>query len=420
MQTEKEPQPAPTPAAIPRPAHNLSRRDIDPDALKVLYRLNRHGHIAYLVGGGVRDLLLGRNPKDFDISTSAHPNEVKKLFANCRLIGKRFRLAHIYFKGGKIIEVSTFRTISEFSQKDGPIRSDNTFGSPGEDAFRRDFTINALFYNIADFGIIDYVGGLEDLQNRTIRCIGDPMVRFQEDPIRMLRGVRFASLLDFSIDAGSTRAIAVLRHNIWEGAKPRILEEIFRMFGRGSGARAMSLLHQLGLMESVFPEVERHIRDEGLDDYLEIVSRLDREQLKGREFPPAIILAAVFYPYFRFSIDRSSESDTLKLTREILTPIAERIQIPRRIQDTMRQALATQHRFFALKEKRYRPRTMLRKSYYADALTLFELVAGGTEEGRKLVRDWKNLKGGGGNQQPRRSNRRRRRASDRRQQPGPR
>src|SRR5439155_974585 len=162
-----------SPRILPRPAHTVSRKDIDPDALKVLYRLKNHGFVAYLVGGGVRDLLLGRRPKDFDIGTSAHPQQVKRLFRNCFIIGRRFRLCHVRF-GRKVVEVSTFRRQAEADEGDTLIRRDNTFGTPEEDAFRRDFTVNALFYDIATFSVIDYVGGLEDLDRRTIRTSGDP------------------------------------------------------------------------------------------------------------------------------------------------------------------------------------------------------------------------------------------------------
>jgi poly(A) polymerase len=396
------------PETIPRQGHNISRKDIDPDALKVLYRLHRHGHIAYLVGGGVRDLLLKRKPKDFDISTSAHPNEIKKLFVNCRLIGRRFRLAHIYFKGGKIIEVSTFRTISEFGHEDGPIKSDNTFGTPEMDAFRRDFTLNALFYNIANFSVIDYVNGLEDLKSGIVRCIGDPVVRFKEDPIRMLRGVRFAALLDFSLDQQSSSIISTLRNDIWEGATPRIFEEILRMLGRGSSGRTLSLMHQLGLIETLFPKVFNNIRRYGIDEYLDIFSRVDNSFKGGQELKPALVLAALFYPVFRTEVARSTDSDFLNQARSVLTPMSERLQIPRRMQDTMRQAMAAQHRFFALKDTRYKPRTILRKSYFDDALTLFELVAGGTPEGRQLIRNWNDLKKNGPGNSPTRRNRRKR------------
>src|SRR5512134_2156704 len=192
------------PTIVPRSSHAISRRDIDPDALKVLYRLHEHNFVAYLVGGSVRDLLLGRRPKDFDIGTSAHPYQIKKLFRNCWIIGRRFRLAHVRF-GPKAIEVATFRRhvlpgtenepatagepVAEPEPSDLLIRHDNTFGTPEEDAFRRDFTINALFYDIATFSVIDYVGGIDDLHARVIRCIGDPDVRFREDPVRMLRAI---------------------------------------------------------------------------------------------------------------------------------------------------------------------------------------------------------------------------------------
>ena len=167
-----------SPRILPRPQHTVSRKDIDADALKVLYRLKNHGFVAYLVGGGVRDLLLARKPKDFDIGTSAHPQAVKRLFRNCFVIGRRFRLCHVRF-GKKVVEVSTFRKQAPPDQGDILIRRDNTFGTPEEDAFRRDFTVNALFYDIATFSVIDYVGGLEDLEQRTIRTIGDAVVRFR-------------------------------------------------------------------------------------------------------------------------------------------------------------------------------------------------------------------------------------------------
>src|SRR5688572_19119833 len=210
---------------LPRSDHPISRKQIDPDALKVLYRLKQASHVAYLVGGGVRDLMLGRKPKDFDISTSAHPNEVKKLFRNCRLIGRRFRLAHILFGGGKIIEVATFRRKSD--EEVGPeredllVRRENTFGTPEEDAERRDFTINGLFYDIGTFSVIDFVGGLRDLQERTIRTIGDPEIRLREDPVRMLRAVKFAARLDFRIASEDLAAIRHHRADVLKAAPER-------------------------------------------------------------------------------------------------------------------------------------------------------------------------------------------------------
>ena len=256
------------PVVVPRSEHAISRREIDPDALKVLYRLHEHNYVAYLVGGSVRDLLLHRKPKDFDIGTSAHPHQVKKLFRNCWIIGRRFRLAHVKF-GQKTIEVATFRrqvSASEMTPEaemavttaadtvgpgeslelepgDTPPRShdaargrhrpraedhlihrDNTYGTPEEDAFRRDFTVNALFYDIGTFSIIDYTGGLHDLEARLIRCIGDPEVRFHEDPVRMLRAVVLAARLEFTIDEPVLDAIAHHKHEIARSAAPRLLE----------------------------------------------------------------------------------------------------------------------------------------------------------------------------------------------------
>src|SRR6202171_1454665 len=232
------------PRVIPRAEHPLSRRDVDPDALRVLYRLRQFNYTAYLVGGSVRDLILGRRPKDFDIGTSAHPYQVKKLFRNCWIIGRRFRLAHVKF-GAKVVEVATFRrqvAAGEEVVQDGVpapdpntpegehlIHHDNTFGTPEEDAFRRDFTINALFYDIASFSVIDYVGGLDDLNARVVRSIGDPETRLKEDPVRMLRGVAPAARLDFRIDPPLAEALRLHRHEIARSSAPRVLEEYYKI-----------------------------------------------------------------------------------------------------------------------------------------------------------------------------------------------
>src|SRR5262247_3704056 len=237
-----------SPRIIPRAEHPISRRDIDPDALKVLYRLRQAEHVAYLVGGSVRDLLLARRPKDFDIGTSAHPYQVKKLFRNCWIIGRRFRLAHVRF-GPKIIEVATFRRQLQAGEEvvqDGVpapdpatpegaqlIHHDNTFGTPEEDAFRRDFTINALFYDIATFSVIDYVGGIADLRAGIVRSIGDPDVRLREDPVRMLRAVALAARLDFTLDPPIVAAIRQLRHEIARSSPARLLEEYYKILRAG-------------------------------------------------------------------------------------------------------------------------------------------------------------------------------------------
>ncbi len=252
-----------TPVILPRSDHPISRKDIDPDALKVLYRLKQAGHTAYLVGGGVRDLLLGRKPKDFDISTSAHPNDVRRLFRNCRLIGRRFRLAHILFGGGKVIEVATFRRKSEEEGGEAGdllVRRENTFGTPEEDAERRDYTVNGLFYDIATFSVIDYVGGLRDLEERTIRTIGEPAVRLREDPVRMLRAVKFAARLDFRIAPEDEEAIRRFGGDVLRAAPERLLLEFGRLLGGGHAEKSFRLLEECGLLETLVPEVARFLQ----------------------------------------------------------------------------------------------------------------------------------------------------------------
>ena len=265
------------PVVVPRAEHAISRSQIDPDALKVLYRLHQNSYDAYLVGGSVRDLLLERRPKDFDIGTSAHPYQVKRLFRNCWIVGRRFRLAHVRF-GPKNIEVATFRrqlSAEELAAPpepipddsiplhpdgprahDGMLHRDNTFGTPEEDAFRRDFTVNALFYDIATFSIIDYTGGLRDLAGRLIRCIGNPVERFQEDPVRMLRAISMASRLDFNIDPPIDAAIATLRHEIAKSAPARLIEEVYKVLRAGASERAFRMLVERRLLEPIAPEVQ--------------------------------------------------------------------------------------------------------------------------------------------------------------------
>jgi poly(A) polymerase len=270
----------PDPVVVPRSEHPISRQNIDPDALKVLYRLRQFNHIAYLVGGSVRDLLLERTPKDFDIGTSAHPYQVKRLFRNCWIIGRRFRLAHVKF-GAKVIEVATFRRHIpagteeepaavppvadipvpqvEFSDPDLLIQHDNTFGTPEEDAFRRDFTLNALFYDIETHAIIDYVGGLEDIRARTIRCIGNPDERFQEDPVRMLRAVALAARLDFVIDAPILDAIHRYHGELARSAPARLMEEIYKVMRAGAAEKTFRTLVDTGLLAAIAPEVPGRI-----------------------------------------------------------------------------------------------------------------------------------------------------------------
>ncbi|HVA82500.1 MAG TPA: polynucleotide adenylyltransferase PcnB [Candidatus Binataceae bacterium] len=249
------------PRIIVRSEHPISRRDIDPNVLKILYRLGAGGHVAYLVGGSVRDLMLGRRPKDFDVATSAHPQQVRDLFRNSRLIGRRFRLVHVFF-GPKNIEVATFRRHSEEVAAEGDplIRADNTFGTPEEDAFRRDFTVNSLFYDPQTFNVIDYAGGADDLRARLIRTIGAPELRMREDPVRMMRAVRFAAKLGFEIEPGTRAAIEAHRADLAKSSVPRIVEETYRTLGQPAAARAAALMEELGLLEVLIPFLSHHLR----------------------------------------------------------------------------------------------------------------------------------------------------------------
>ena len=296
------------PVVYSRPEHCISRKNIDKDALKVLYRLDSLGYTAYLVGGGVRDLLLGRTPKDFDVGTSASPQEVKKAFRNCFLIGRRFRLAHVRF-GDKVIETATFRqnsqTVGEIIEhaSEGPFE-DNTFGTPETDAYRRDFTVNGLFYNIKDFSVIDWVGGMKDLKKKVIRSIGDPAIRFQEDPVRMMRAIKFSSRLGFKIERKTAAAMKNYHSCILSAAVPRVCEEVFRLFAYGHSAEAFRLMHGCGLLGDLLPELSKFIDSDGgrssktfsyletLDKYEVMMSKKGFEVSNGLR--AAVLMAAMY------------------------------------------------------------------------------------------------------------------------------
>lgn len=250
---------------LERSDHNVSRKHIDRDALFVMQHLNRNGHKAYLVGGSVRDIMLGRQPKDFDISTDAEPRQIKRLFRNCFLVGRRFRLAHIRFGRDRVIETSTFRKQPKAEESaDNMVQwDDNQFGSPQEDAFRRDFTVNGLFYDLNGFCVIDHVGGLSDLRRKLIRTIGDPNVRFREDPVRMVRAVRFAGRLGFKLEARTKRAIRKHAAEITLAAPARLLEEMYKLFAMSSACNSFLLLWELGLMDYLWPELVPYIDKTG-------------------------------------------------------------------------------------------------------------------------------------------------------------
>jgi poly(A) polymerase len=287
------------PTIIPRSAHNISRASISPNALKVLYRLKDAGYQAHLVGGGVRDLLLGREPKDFDIATDAHPEKVRELFRNCRLIGRRFRLAHVMF-GREIIEVATFRAFQETGQDqhvdaDGRIVRDNAYGTIAEDAFRRDFTVNALYYNIADFSIIDYTGGVADVETGRLRLIGDPETRYREDPVRMLRAVRFATKLGFRLEPHTEAHISKLAPLLADIPPARLFDEMLKLFMGGAALANFEMLRHYNLFAQLFPLTERSLAHEVNHFPLTLINRgmanTDARIEQGKSVTPAFLFA---------------------------------------------------------------------------------------------------------------------------------
>ena len=387
------------PIICERSEHNISRRDIDADALKVLYRLTRKGYIAYLVGGGVRDLLLERQPKDFDVSTDASPNQIRKLFRNCFLIGRRFRLAHIKY-GNKIIETSTFRRQPEAAENGELLQlNDNEFGNPEEDARRRDFTINGLYYNVENFTVIDYVGGLEDLKLRTIRAIGDPEIRFQEDPVRMLRAIRFAARLDFSIEKNTYMAICNYAKEIKKASAPRMLEEIFRLFAFSSGEKAVKLLYKTSLLQIISPEINKCIKNTGetnkeilLWKYLEALDRGDFVNTKSEN---TVILAALFFPAMLARINKPDSAITQKSLLEsfsyIVDPFLQRYKVPRRIKERLVKVLTMQHRFMVKGRKNFSKSRFVSLDWFVDALALHEIHLTATGKDFSRADEWRKL-----------------------------
>ncbi len=400
-----------SPRILPRPEHIISRKDIDPDALKVLYRLKTQGYLAYLVGGGVRDLLLARRPKDFDIGTSAHPAAVKRLFRNCFVIGRRFRLCHVRF-GMKVIEVSTFRRQAPAEEGETLIRRDNTFGTPEEDAFRRDFTVNALFYDIASFSVIDYVGGLDDLQKRVIRTIGDPGVRLREDPVRMLRAVALAARLGFTIDRDTVEAIHFLRGEIIKSSPARVLEELYKILRQGASRKTFELLHEHGLLAYMLPEADEAIREQP-ERLLGSLGRLDDYRNAGLAAPADLtnalllgtLLVPLGVPLRRVNAAAAGREDTrsprVDVRAEIealgafedgeLPDTAPTLSLPfaRKDADRLRLVLAAQSR---LREVHSSPRVkhmLAGRGYLEEALRWMEIHGG--VQGRELAAHWRTL-----------------------------
>lgn len=340
--------------------HQLDIRQVDKEALYVLEKLTASGYVAYLVGGGVRDLLLQKKPKDYDISTSAEPEQIKKLFRNCILIGRRFRLAHIRF-GKKIIEVSTFR--SGDTEDDALIIRDNQWGSPEEDVLRRDFTINGLFYDAATETVIDYVGGFEDLEKGLLKTVGQPFIRFKQDPVRMLRLLKFKARFGFCIDHDAHIALIETKHEITKSSPARILEEILRMLELGSSHAFFSLLIEYGFLQLILPGLASFLETKEGSEIYAFLTELDRSALEGSTINRSIALSCLIFPLLQKRIEalfasREKSPHLGEIQEEAFALFHESFEfffhIPKRIKIEVISIITTQFRLTPLEKRKYK------------------------------------------------------------------
>lgn len=347
------------PTIIPRDQHNISRSAISDSALKVLYRLKNADYKAYLVGGGVRDILLGREPKDFDVVTDAKPEQIRELFRNCRLIGRRFRLAHVRF-GDEIIEVSTFRAPHHVSDEgagrveEGRIIRDNVYGDIDDDVWRRDFTVNALFYNIKDFSVVDYVGGVQDLKDGQLKLIGDPSQRYIEDPVRMLRAVRFAAKLGLRIHSEAEKPISQHAELLKDIPPARLFEEMLKLFMGACALQTFEMLRHYNLFKYLFPQtdslLDTHEKDYPHTFIMQALRNTDQRLSQGNSVAPGFLLAAFLWEPMRVLADEHigyglSEMEAVQLAGDtVISKQISSLSMPRRFTHMARDIWALQVR----------------------------------------------------------------------------
>ncbi|HUR83277.1 MAG TPA: polynucleotide adenylyltransferase PcnB [Thermoanaerobaculia bacterium] len=388
---------------IDRSAHPISRRSIPENVLKVLYRLHRSGYRAYLCGGSVRDLLMTRTPKDFDVVTDAQPSEVRRLFRNSRIIGRRFRLVHIIFQD-QVVEVATFRseperpTPEDVENEDFLITDDNTFGTPLQDARRRDFTINALFYNISDFSVIDYVGGLEDLRAARVRVIGEPDLRFREDPVRMMRAIEFASRLGFEIEEATYQGILRHRNDILKASPPRVSEEILELLRRGWSRGAIRLMVDTALLEPLLPEIFNAIRGDRAPYFWKMLEVLDRTVQAGRKVSDAVLLSVLMLPWVMDELEREEVrraaggrmriGEVITFIRDLTQPLCARMALAAGTRHQIEQALETLWRLLEPPSDRRAQFRAVYREPFNDALALLELFALSSGRFVDVFRQW--------------------------------
>lgn len=384
------------PVVLPQREHSVDNRQIERGVIDIMYRLKKNGYRAYLVGGCVRDILLGMPPKDFDIVTDAHPRQIKRLFARCFLIGSRFRLAHVYITADRFIEVATFRAAVDPAEvPDGVKKNYNTFGSIEEDAFRRDFTINSLYYNYADSTIMDYTGGLSDIKKRILRSIGDPAVRFREDPVRIIRAARFCARFGFRLSRQDYKDAVANASRVSEANANRLLEELYKILRCGASAASFKYLDRFGVLPHWIPELERARYNHKLIARLEA---LDRRRLAGRDIPSSVLITLLFYDMFGSLNDKP---DTLRGTHEsfvearsLFHPVASRLRLPRKETDRVLNIVTRQKSFVQSDERKRNPRfekKFVRNEHFGDALLFFEILAESTGGCQDDIKYWKTL-----------------------------
>jgi len=402
-------------------ADSIPAEALDQDALRVVSRLERQGHQAYLVGGCVRDLLVGRRPKDFDVATSAHPRQIKRLFRNGRIIGRRFRLVHIHY-GQHIVETATFRRdpprlgepedgargepeaveLAETPDVDDLlITEDNEYGTAEEDARRRDFTVNALFLDPARNVILDYVGGLEDLEHGVLRTIGDPVVRIAEDPVRILRAIKFATRLGFRIEDTTWEAMCSLAPSLSRSAAPRVLEEILRLLRGGSALGAFRMMRAAGALRVILPQVDHYLgskddaaAQERADSFWRLLEALDNDVHSGFVPSTAVCIALLYLRIVEreaFAATRTlpgAPGDLTRVADEVLEGLARETRLPRRELARARRIILLQRRFTQTPTKRFRPLQFLRSEEFPEVLDLFRLRAAARGQGWDIYEGW--------------------------------
>lgn len=402
--------------------HPLRNEQICPEARKVLGRLHDAGYKAYLCGGGVRDLWLGRNPKDFDVATDARPEQVKRVFRNCRIIGRRFRLAHVIF-GDVIIETATFRALLDdpppeaedvpvpsrrnrdvpdptFATRGGVIVRDNVYGTPEEDARRRDFTVNGLFYDYATGAIIDYVGGLADLEARVLRVIGDPETRFHEDPVRMVRAVRIAAQLGFQIEEGAAAAIRKMAGELANASRERMHEEMLKIFNCGAAEQVVKEALDKGVFQIIYPEFAGWLEEagEGASAWAgKALRQFDIWKKNGLKAAPGLQYALLFG---RWMEEIAAQTKGVAPFDAATQAVWTALRAPRQLPVIPKSILFDAERVMGLQVqlKKGTPgsaygQRMKRRRGFVDGLIYLKFAAGLDEKRREVLEKWGGKKG---------------------------